>query len=181
MESQQEEKITFSPGTVILQYVNDDEYCVAVVVGDHMVDRLRESDRKMFEMHRENGRFHILLVLSYFNNYDDRWSIFAKYGGFRFPTYTVAEKRTATKADLSVEISLLLKHKNEKPSRGLSHGTLHSFMFSFTSKQNEALELVALAEHYSNGGVLENLPKWIKQFSAAREIVMEELAIACPR
>lgn len=181
MESRQKNEITFLPGTVVLQSVNDGERCVAVVVGDHMIDRLSKRDRELFEMHRDNGRFHILLVLSYFCDHDDRWSTFAKYAGFRFPTYIVEEKRTATRADLSNEIALLLRHKNEKPSRGLHTGKLHAYMFSFTEKQEEALELVALVEHYSKGGAIENLPEWIKQYSKARETVMEELAIACPR
>lgn len=180
MARQQEEKITFPPGTVVLQAINDNEHCVAVVVGDHMVDRLNPRGRELFEIHRESGDYHILLVLSHFKTYDDRWSTFAQEGAYQFPTYILETKRTATKADLSKEIALLLRHKNEAPSRGLCSGRLHAYMFGFSMKQHEALELVALVEHYFKGGNVENLPKWIFQFSSVKQKVLNELTIACP-
>lgn len=180
MARQQEEKITFPPGTVVLQAINDDERCVAVVVGDHMADRLSARGRELFEMHRESGDYHILLVLSHFKTYDDRWSTFAQARAYQFPTYIVEAKRTATKADLSKEIALLLRHKNEAPSRGLCSGRLHAYMFGFSRKQHEALELVALVEHYLKGGNAENAAEWIFQFSSVRQTVLDELAVACP-
>lgn len=176
-----EEEITFSAGTVVLQYVCDDEHCIAVVVGDHMFDRLDDSDRKRFEMHRENKTQHILLVLSYFKQGDNFWSVFSKSKAFQFPTYIVQDKGTATKADLSTETALMIRHESEKVSRGLSYGRLHARMFNFSNKQLEALHLAALVDHYTGGGGMDDRPEWILKHSTAAETVLKELLIACPR
>jgi hypothetical protein len=54
-------------------------------------------------------------------------------------------------------------------------------MFGFMNKQHEALELVALVDHYANGGTIENIPEWIMPYcSAIKKRIMAELAIACP-
>lgn len=181
MSLQKEEKITFPVGTVVLQYINDDERCVAVVVDEKMADRLEGNYRERFEMHRDSGEYHILLVLGHFKDYDDRWSGFAKGKAFQFPTYIAEEKRTATKADLSAHINLMLLHDVEKVSRGLSSGRLHTRMFSFSKKQEEVLNLVLLVEHYIEGGNKENVLDRLKYASLAVNSVLDELEIALPR
>ena len=145
------------------------------------MDRLNGVNLKLFNTQHDSGEYHILLVLSYFKTDDDRWSTFAQSGAFQFPTYITEAKRTATKADLSAETFLLLRHKREGPSRGLHSRRLHACMFGFMNKQHEALELVALVDHYANGGTIENIPEWIMPYcSAIKKRIMAELAIACP-
>lgn len=179
---QQEERVTYPVGTVVLQYVNDNEHCVAVVVGNHMADRLDQDNREKFERHLlKDEKYHIILVLSYFNDFNDSWSMLPKAKSFQFPTYIAEAKRTATKADLSTEIALMIRHNTEKTSCGLSVGRLHAWMFSFSSKQLEALQLVMLVEHHMNGGNLEDKPIWLFQFSDDAAKILNELLIACPR
>ena len=168
-------------GTVVLQYLDDDNRCVAVVVDDRMADRLGEEDQRRLQQHQESGRFHILLVLGHFADYGDRWSIFSRDENFRFPRYIIAERRTATEADLSAEMRVLRKQKDEALSRGLTSGRLHSRIFSFNNGQLEVLGLVGLVDHYLVGGTAENVPGWISlRFEGDNKIFLDELAIACP-
>jgi hypothetical protein len=52
-------------------------------------------------------------------------------------------------------------------------------MFCFSEKQREALELVALIEHFMKRGTLETVPEWIMRYHRdRRKIVFDELSAA---
>lgn len=148
------EEVDFSPGSIMLQYIDDDTRFVGMVAGEHMVSALNERDLKMFNFH-DDDRHAIYLILGWFESYDKRWSIFSKNRDIRFPSYTIGDKKNATLADLSKEIELLRYHRAESTSRGLRYGKLNQSMFGFSAKQVETLEMVELARLYLAGGEID--------------------------
>lgn len=147
-------EVDFSPGSIMLQYVDDDTRFVGMVAGEHMVDALNTRDLEWFNVHDDN-RYSIYLILGWFEGRDKRWSIFSNNRDIRFPSYTIGEKKNATPADLSREIELLHYHRAESTSRGLRYGKLNQSMFGFSAKQVETLEMVELVRLYLAGGKID--------------------------
>ncbi len=166
---------TFPNGTVVVQYVNDDERFVGVVVGDHMANRLHE--RYKYSLH--SGRYHICLLLGWFEDFSHDWSIFSKkLWAPSFPQYVTGNKKTATPAELTEEIALLKLHRLEGKSRGLNFGKLRKSIFGFSKKQAEILELVYLVNQYKKykqPARKKNIPEWIETFSGDIEKFFIEL------
>ncbi len=166
---------TFSPGTVVAQYVNDNERFVGVVVGDHMIDCLHEKYK--YSLH--SGGYHICLLLGWFEDCPQPWSIFSeRLFSPSFPQYVTGSKKTATPVDLTEEIALLKLHRSEGKSRGLNFANLRKNIFGFSAKRAEILELVYLVNQYKKykqPARKKKIPEWIKTFSGDIEKFFIEL------
>lgn len=180
-ESKKGDLTTFIPGTIVLQYVSDDARFVGVVVSDFWRTRLNKSDQELFTLHPD--RYHICLVLGWFEDFDYDWSVFnSRRRIVTFPSYGIGDKSSATPATLEEEISLLKLH-DEDQSRGLVQGrSIRRRIFEFGKKQREILLLVALISHYLSGGDLINRPVYKEDYerdTASR--VFSELKKILPR
>ena len=175
----------FRPGIITLQYINDDEQCVGLVIGDEHAERIKDpNEREMFDLHFDNDSDHeayVCLVLGYFPNYNDRHKIFGTDKLYRFPTYISASKSTATPSALIGELGMLRCHQEEHLSIGVSR-FLGKKMFGFNTQQKETLQIVAIVQHYLSGGSPENIPKWIGYFCDKNiEKIFKELHQVLPR
>ncbi|MDR3559800.1 MAG: hypothetical protein P4L58_05355, partial [Candidatus Pacebacteria bacterium] len=101
-----DKKDVILPGTVVLQYVNDDETWAAIVVGDHMKCRLDNAQQEKFE--NRPDEYHICLILGIFLGYNKTWSIFSREDDldYLFPNYRLERRGKATPIDLAEEIQL---------------------------------------------------------------------------
>lgn len=167
------------PGIIVLQYVNDDKRFVGVIVNDYMSDQLSSDDLHIFELHRKE--YHICLVLGYFSDFDEQWSMFTKKERILFPYYSIGKIRAATPTDLKEEMNLFRLLCKEGVCRGLQYGKLRQRMFMFSKKVQETLGMVAFVQHYMDGGGIEDRPKWFYFSDNDAESVYIELLKAIPR
>lgn len=148
------------PGTIVLQYKDESERFVGVIVGDHMIDGVKSIDRKLLKSFRE--KYHICLVLGHFSDFDERERpMLTEKKSFLFPCYSVGAIKTATPTDLKEEIELLKTLSSEKTCRGLWNTKLRQQMFMFPQKTREAISAVALVQHYMSGGSVKDIPEWL--------------------
>lgn len=183
MRKNKEEKkeVSFLPGSVMLQYVNDSVCFVGMVARDRMADRLDARDLRTYNAQKDReDACAIYLILGWFaEDQESRWSIFSGSKKITFPSYTVGEKRAATPINFTEELSLFRLHTNEPVSRGLNFGKLRKRIFGFSEKQKETLRMVALVGHFIAGGGVENIPKWLEFYGDMRSILNEfHLAVA---
>jgi hypothetical protein len=172
-----EEKVSFPLGSIVLQYVHDDARYVGIIVGNHMAKEMNAESFARFENRKEDV-YHICLVLGWFEDHTQNWSIFSRPNDIIFPCYAIGDERVAKLADFEIETKLLCVHREDARLRRWER--LRSAMFGFSSKQVEILELVALADCYMRGGQVKNVPSWIELFEGNIERFFLELQEAIP-
>lgn len=174
-------KGTMKPGTVCLQYVDDDTCFVGVVVGSHMAHKLDTGDRDFYEK-RDDKTYNLYLLLGRFENpKPDFNDMFSQRLPEKFPTYMIGEDRVATPTDLLEEIALFINQCKEPVSRGLNFGKLKKRIFSFNSHQLKVLELIYFIRHYLSGGNSDDCEEIFYFSKGNRQNFFSELEIAIPR
>lgn len=148
----------FQPGTVVLQYVDDGNHYVGVVVGDHMAEKLNPHEARNWKTYKSKLA-HICLVLSWFGQNWSRNKIFEEKS---FPRYAVGRNDCATPTDLAKEFELYQFHATGCQSRGLIDNlSLQRSVFGFNDRQLEILQLVYLVQQYMRGQKFIEFPRWM--------------------
>ena len=169
-------KDILNPGTITLQYINDDCSCVGFVIGDEWAEKkLDKENLRIFQMHLgSNYEDYVCLILGWFPRFPCYGGVFGSVPKI-FPSYIAAEKRTATPTTLEKEISFFRHQAEEKISRGLTCAKLGSRIFSLNDLQIEVIRTVATIKQYYLGCPVDKLPKWIGYFEDKARVIYKEL------
>lgn len=175
-----------SPGTIVLQYVDDNTRFIGVVVGEHMCDRLDVRNTETLESFKRNSTlWHCCLIMNLISDFGGKNRMLLAPGievAGHFPWYKVAEVRTATATDLRHEIDHVQFYRDQPCCNGvLDHVRLRSYFFAPGGRQVETTQFAIIIQHYMAGGSYEDRPKGLVLFDSQIRTVYDELAIAIPR
>lgn len=146
----------FPSGTIVLQYVDDGENFVGVVVDDRMHSSLNNDQKDHWDRGRP-GDLQICLVLKRTRTWPGN-----VLENTAFPYYAVGRRDSATPIMLEEELHLhRLQHS--AASRGLlSYVRLREEHFGFDPEQTACLELVYAVRAFQNNAPLREKAEWME-------------------
>jgi len=159
------------PGMVVMQYVDDQNCFVGIVVDDRMIEMTDEH------RHFNPTWHHVCLVLGWFSSEAKVPDSVFQHG---FPRYRIGEKRTAVAWDSSEEEGRLARH-----FRSAAHGIGVDYLWlktlGPTPKQREVIELAVLARKWVETGGDGHFPEhWMRLGSTNAGKLNRELNRALP-
>lgn len=187
MNDNQVTNTTYTPGTIVSQYIEDTRHLVGVVVPNTAAEFLEAAEKEWWRPEQTAGgpdERHILLVLGCFGYDRSRRSMFGhmQYKSPRyFPWYITGTIRAATPSTFAEELTLFKFHRGPQKSNGLTSRNLRADAFIFKGAQQETLLMVEFVQDYLAGKKDEDILKGRWGIGPEGKTLLEELKKLFPR